>query len=399
MPFAPLLPLLFSLAQASEPEVVVQLWTLSPGDDLPSSGGHTLLRVKTFDPPSDRTYDFGRYFLTTTFVADLMMGDLWFELESLGTRQTAEWIASRGRTIESRTLEMPTETALALRDRLIALEQPELRAYRYDPAYANCVTRVRDLLDELVFAGAWSAAASALPGEPLEVGTDHLLAGRPTYRWLVHGVYGPLSQAPQTQWQSTYLPFQLGDALDALQAGAGPVPLPEGVRIHPPKLFHDAKVQPEPPVSLLRSPPFYAWCALMLGMLPAVLAPASRGARAALRFTTLIWAVLGGSLGLAVWLLSLQSAPLYAGNLVRLGLHPLLWTLPALLTAALTAPEPTWRHRVALPALVLFAALPTLGAAIMVPYGQVVPAHLPPLAALQLVLLAAALRVRRADLP
>jgi hypothetical protein len=146
-------------ARANDETIVVQLWTVSVGDELASSWGHAFLRIKTADPVSDRAYDFGRYELTSTFVLDFVLGQLPYHLASSGTRPTYEWLQRRERTIHSRTLEMPDAMAFELSARLRELEKPENRAFPYDPAFNNCATKVRDLLDEIVFDGAWSAAA------------------------------------------------------------------------------------------------------------------------------------------------------------------------------------------------------------------------------------------------
>jgi hypothetical protein len=383
-------------ARAEDPPIVVQIWTITPGPSLTESTGHTLLRIKTAEPLTDRTYDFGRYDVTSTFVLDLLRGELHFQMESWGTRQTAEWISSRRRSIISRTLDLPVETAEILNQRLLSLDLPENRAFVYDPGYANCATKVRDLVDEIVFQGAWSAAAKQLPGASLREGSDEALAARPTWRWLVLGAFGPLGHAPHSRWEATFLPFQLGEELDALGRGEGPVPLPPGVGIRPPKFFHDAKVTPPPPAELLGSAPTVLWGLLMLSLVPALIAPRRVFTDALLSLSASCWALVGGGLGTVLWLLQSQPSPLYRGNLVVLALHPFLWLFPAMVRHATSPPagaRPQAR-RAAVAGLIACAVLPALGASVMIPYGQPVTAHLPPIAALHGLWLAVVWRLR-----
>jgi hypothetical protein len=390
-------------AYAEEPGVLVQLWTISPTPALDGAWGHTMLRVKVDDPPSDRIYDFGRYETSTTFVTDLLSGELSFQLVAKTTGPIATWLGENHRGIISRDILLPPETAKALRARLKQRLEPDKRTFTYDPVFANCVTQVRDLFDEVVFQGAWSAAAKATPGEALRVGNDRMLAGSPGYRWLIEGAYGPLTHQPQSQWDATFLPYQLDAALDAIGRGDGPVVAPAGVTIGPATLYQDTGLPTEPPRSMLTSWPAAVWALLMLALAPSLAAPHHAASRALRVLSAGVWTLLGGCLGTAVALLQLQPSPIYHGNLTVLALHPFLWLTPWWLYAASRPPSAPagWftgprANQLAMGAAITCAMFAVVAALVMVPYGQPLPAHLPPIAALQLMWLAVVRRVRSA---
>lgn len=370
--------LLLGLASPAVAEdiVEVELWTLGTGDDLAASWGHVFLRLKGSDPPRDGVFDFGRFDITTTFVLDFVRGELPYYLGAMGTDRAREWLQPMGRSLTVRTLTLPAERSAALVERLRILRKPENRYFVYDPVLANCATAVRDLLDEAVFDGAWKTAAEALPGPTWREGNDAIMADRPGYRWLVHGMNGPISHQPVDRWRGTFLPFQLAAELDAMQAGTGLIPLPPGVSIGAPVELEPGITTPATPVGFVWGLPAWFGGALMLSLVPVWIRPTDLGARRYLLAGGISWGLVGGLLGGVLWALAAHPSPIYAGNLVRLALHPLLLVFPFVMFRA--------RSRAgARRALWGFAAIPLVGCVLMPVVGQWVPYHLIPVAILQ----------------
>jgi hypothetical protein len=379
----------------SAKNTVIQLWTTEPGHSFASSWGHTFLRVKTFEPEYDRTFDFGRYEVTSSFVADLLRDELPYHLESNGSKHTFEWMKARDRTLVSRTIDMPEARARALATHLTALDTPEHRHFNYEPATANCATKVRDILDDVVFDGAWSTAAKAQPSISFHDANEHIMADRPGYRWLVSAAFGPGFHTPRTRWEMTVLPGRLASELDAMTGPDGAIDLPQGVTVGPPKVFHTTTRPARPARPLWVSMPVMLWTCLTLGLVPALVWPQRPLSRRSLRGITWTWSILGGLLGIATAMMIAHPSARYGTTIMITAFHPMLCLLPLVVQRAMTRPGPT----LAVPILWAYAALPLLGALFMPSYGQPLPYHVLPAAITQLMLVAAVMRGRSESPP
>lgn len=141
------------------PEAKVSLITVSPGKELYSGFGHSVLWVSDPIQRIDRAYNYGTFsFETGNFYIKFLRGTLPYSL-SVGPLyyQTAYW-ESENRSIKEEVLNLSPVQKQKLYNFLENNYLPENRLYQYKFFFDNCSTRMADALkaacgDSLQFPG------------------------------------------------------------------------------------------------------------------------------------------------------------------------------------------------------------------------------------------------------
>ncbi|MCU0429143.1 MAG: DUF4105 domain-containing protein [Cytophagaceae bacterium] len=139
----------FSLsAQQLSPSTVVSLITVSPGDELYNSFGHSALLIEDQASKVSRMYNYGTFdFEDPNFYTNFTRGKLRYMLAVEDPRylyQIAQW---ENRAIVQQVLRLSTQQAQRLFDFLENNAKPENCFYKYDFFYDNCSSRLRDVLN------------------------------------------------------------------------------------------------------------------------------------------------------------------------------------------------------------------------------------------------------------
>lgn len=141
--------LLLLLTRSASAEEVVDLYTVGPGSDTFSNYGHSALCVTDATRPKGICFDFGIADTNdaTDVVWDTIRGRGRFIPISVDLPILLATFKGQERNIWKQRLPLaPAEAdALAVSLDHAALEK---KPYSYEPAYANCTTKLRDLLDE-----------------------------------------------------------------------------------------------------------------------------------------------------------------------------------------------------------------------------------------------------------
>ncbi len=135
------------------PNAIVSLLTVAPGAEVYSTYGHSALRV--YDPSQnvDRIYNFGTFdFEQPNFLLKFCRGKLLYILDIERYRSF-----ERGNLLDDRGMnEQVLNLTQAQSDRLFSLLEdnalPQNRSYKYDFFYDNCATRIRDAVDNALYA-------------------------------------------------------------------------------------------------------------------------------------------------------------------------------------------------------------------------------------------------------
>lgn len=308
----------------------VQLLTVSRGDGLFTTFGHTVIRIHNDSDGFDRVYDWGTY-----DAADPLLGPKFFVGELMYTVDTAQtpvalkmfdrWFGG----VVAQDLALTPEQVERLRARVTAALAGPDRAYHYHMFDDNCTTRVRDLLDE-VLGGALSQATRGVPadGDTLRTLIEGSLPDVAVVRWAVYGMLNWRIDVPVDRWQRMFLPAWLMAELDLLR-----IPGPDGT----PRPLVTARtvLQGTPATVPLPVPSLAPWIALVVGLFvlgawPAAV-PRWRGARVgAGAFLALVGLVGGfhGTLQALAWAIAPYAESHANGHL--LAVHPLTLALVVL---------------------------------------------------------------------
>ena len=210
---------------APKTEVHVHLLTMPPGDVVFSVFGHTGLWISDGRDGSDVVYNFGFIDFSSVSVTRFLQGQLKF----LSVGRSYDWMlnyyAQEERMIYAQRLRIgqPEARELARTLKRIVSSEDE-RKYVYHWRKNNCVTRIRDLLDETM-GGALSAGhADPAPMSGRDDALRHL--GPHLHLWFGwHLAASAAVDRPMTRWDASYVPDRLKELIEDTS-----VETPEGVK-------------------------------------------------------------------------------------------------------------------------------------------------------------------------
>lgn len=137
----------FSQARKLGPAAEIYLLTISPGEELYSSFGHSTLLIEDYEQGISEMYNYGSFdFDTDNFYVKFLRGTLPYQLTKNDLNQALSHWTSENRKVTKQRLRM----SLANRQQIYELVEenylPENRTYQYKFFYDNCSTRIRDLI-------------------------------------------------------------------------------------------------------------------------------------------------------------------------------------------------------------------------------------------------------------
>jgi hypothetical protein len=152
-------PLAFGQAATLSSGAKVSLVTVSPGQELYSGFGHSILWV--FDPvtATDRAYNYGTFsFETGNFYIKFLRGTLPYSISVSPLSYQIEYYQSENRSISEQVLNLTLSQKQKLYNFLENNYLPQNRQYQYKFFYDNCATRMTTALraacgDSLIYTG------------------------------------------------------------------------------------------------------------------------------------------------------------------------------------------------------------------------------------------------------
>ncbi|MGB3851689.1 MAG: DUF4105 domain-containing protein [Tunicatimonas sp.] len=139
------------LAQPLSDQAEISLLTYSPSDELYAAFGHSALRVRDPSSSLDVVYNYGMFSFTEgNFYFKFAQGKLNYWLGAYEFQYLAAEAQQRNCTIREQVLNLTSTEQQAVYKYLTTNLLPKNRYYRYDFFYDNCVTRVRDLMQQVL---------------------------------------------------------------------------------------------------------------------------------------------------------------------------------------------------------------------------------------------------------
>ena len=218
----------WSQGRSDPQDLIIQLVTTEPGDEIYTWWGHTAIIVEDTNFNYSRFYNFGLFsFQEENFFVNFARGRLYFEVDSTPTKASLEVYKRRNRTIHIQTLNLPPAKRLEVALLLDINILPENKRYLYDHYYDNCATRVRDLID-VVVDGMLSEAASVDTEFTLRDQTRRFTGKSFLMDLLLMFLMNDTIDQPTSKWEDMFLPMELMKQVGELEVKdehGGTVPL------------------------------------------------------------------------------------------------------------------------------------------------------------------------------
>lgn len=206
-PVIKILPLLFvyffflpatSFAQNDSCHWQISLLTVTPGEELYSTFGHSALRITDTVTHQDIVYNYGTFnFDDPNFYTKFVRGKLMYYLSTDDFQSFVEENQMDNRGITEQILNLSCEQKRNVISLLEENMMAQNRFYKYDFLFDNCTTRLRDLIEE---------------GSDSTVHFGKALDTKVTFRNLIHEYlnYG------DKQWSKLGIDILLGSKTDAV---------------------------------------------------------------------------------------------------------------------------------------------------------------------------------------
>ncbi len=194
---------------------------MGPGAETYSRFGHSALRVTDRRGVGDIVFNFGTFDdEDPAVVSKFLAGTLQYWLSVSTYTETRREYRQEGRRLVAQELRLTPLQRRRLFGRLYAMSQPDKRRYRYHHYRANCATRIRDVLDE-VMGGNLRRQLSGRPAHTYRRWLRRATRGAPLFHL---GFDLVLTRADQriSSWEACFTPEQLMQGLDAARVKGDP---------------------------------------------------------------------------------------------------------------------------------------------------------------------------------
>ncbi|MBJ6765144.1 DUF4105 domain-containing protein [Myxococcaceae bacterium JPH2] len=208
-------------------DLSIWLVTFSPGDDVPSWWGHGSLVVMDRQHQDQRLYNYGMFTFDEAMLAHFAMGRLEFWVGESSVNGTFRFYKSEDRDVRVQELNLTPEQRVRMAKLLADNVLPENRNYLYHHYDDNCVTRLRDMIDQGT-GGRLREYDRAAGRMTLREHTRRYTAVNPPMSVLLDFMMNNEIDHPITRWEEAFLPDELEQQVAAIQvpgADGKPVPL------------------------------------------------------------------------------------------------------------------------------------------------------------------------------
>lgn len=195
----------------------VSLITVSPGEELYSTFGHSALRIVDSNAVTDLIYNYGTFdFSDKNFYTKFIRGKLLYFLGVEDTREFLYNVAIEKRSATEQILDLSDQKKMLIRNAIIQNLQDSTRFYKYDFVGDNCTTRLRDQIEKVTDSAA--DKVMVMPPKTTFRNALHTYLDRGGQQWSKFGIdllLGAKTDAVMTTRQQQFLPDNLMKALDA----------------------------------------------------------------------------------------------------------------------------------------------------------------------------------------
>ena len=346
------------IARAPGEALRVDLYTYGPGEIYWERFGHDALVLTDTRDGQAIAFNYGLFdFNQRDFFYNFARGHMNYLAAAWPLADDLSEYEGEGRWIVAQHLNLTPRQRAQLRDFLIWNVQPQNASYAYDYYIANCTTRLRDALND-VLGGTLRAQMLRQPRAfTYRSQTDRLMSGQPWLMLLLDLGLGPYADQPLNGWSGSFLPAQLMETLRSTRTADGHPLVGDETRVAQARL-------PAPPASS----PDLRWPLFAVGLIIGIafafaggVRRCSRVARYGFAFGGVLYVLLAGIAGIGMvilWALTAHRAAWANQNLLLLDPLALL-LIPGVLKLANRA-ACTSRFALVLASLMTLAAIAAL---------------------------------------
>jgi hypothetical protein len=213
------------------------LVTYGPGQEVWELFGHNAIWIRDPEQGIDHSFSFGYFELDRPgFYQDFARGIMPYYGAAGRIEREFAFYRERDRDIRVQQLNLSPDAVTQLFNRLHQSIFPQPQYYDYDYYWANCSTRLRDLLDEITGGALSEQLRARAPDKNLRDHTRALTAHRFFIYTGIQTLLGPMIDQSIAVWDETFLPRRLAEALNTIELAEGPLVLDDR------QLFESASV-------------------------------------------------------------------------------------------------------------------------------------------------------------
>lgn len=202
------------IARAPGEDLRVDLYTYGPGEIYWERFGHDALVLTDTRDGQAIAFNYGLFdFNQQDFIYNFARGRMNYMAAAWPLADDLSEYEDEGRWIVAQRLNLAPQQRARLRDFLVWNVQPRNARYAYDYFTANCTTRLRDALNDILDGSLRAQMQKQPRAFTYREQTDRLMAGQPWLMLLLDLGLGPYADQPLNGWSGSFLPAQLMETL------------------------------------------------------------------------------------------------------------------------------------------------------------------------------------------
>ncbi|HEY3519939.1 MAG TPA: DUF4105 domain-containing protein [Rhodanobacteraceae bacterium] len=220
------------IAHAPGEALRVDLYTYGPGEIYWERFGHDALVLTDVRDGQAIAFNYGLFdFNQQDFFYNFARGRMNYMAAAWPLADDLSEYEGEGRWIVAQRLNLTPEQRAHLRDFLVWNVQPENARYAYDYYTANCTTRLRDALNDILDGALRTQMQKQPRAFTYREQTDRLMSGQPWLMLLLDLGLGPYADQPLNGWSGSFLPAQLMETLRGARTPDGRALIGDETRI------------------------------------------------------------------------------------------------------------------------------------------------------------------------
>lgn len=206
-----------ALAQSQDAPPQASLLTFAPGQIYWQRFGHNALLLR-YANGGTQVFNYGVFdFQQENFLLNFARGRMRYELAIEPLQANLAAYAAEGRWVWEQRLALSLQQRRQLQEYLLWNALPENAPYAYDYFRANCSTRVRDALDQVLGGALRAQLENRMSDLSYRQDVRGAMAPLPALQWGMDWLIGPAGDQPLNLWQKAYLPLELMEAVRDVQ--------------------------------------------------------------------------------------------------------------------------------------------------------------------------------------
>ena len=200
----------------------VSLVTYGPGNAYWERFGHNSIVIRDRHSGQARAYNYGIFdFDEENFFVNFLRGEMRYRMAVHDADEEMAYYRREGRSVVSQQLDLAAAEKRELQQFLEWNALPENTWYQYDYFLANCSTKLRDALDQVLGGRMQEQTSGRSRGYTYRLDALRMMTARPALMLLIDIGLGPYADRRLDLWHEGFVPDMLARAVSDVQLGGG----------------------------------------------------------------------------------------------------------------------------------------------------------------------------------